>query len=93
MVVTQTITVLRKSKTPSTRPASIDMELVIAMIAILEARRATLATKLMRMARLMTRSSSSGAIPPCDSRSGNGFNGPSSASGDWTKGVVSSGIR
>lgn len=93
MVVIQTITVLRKSKTPSTKPASIDMELVIAMMAILEANRATLATKLMRMATLMIRSSSSGDILPCDSISGNGSDELSSASGYWTKGVVSSGIR
>lgn len=91
MVVIQTITVLRKSNTPSTRPASMDMELVIAIMAILEPRRVTLAAKLMRMAQLMTRSSASGDIPPCDSKSGNEPSGLLSS--DATKGVVSSGIR
>jgi hypothetical protein len=62
-VVTQTMTVLKKSRTPSTRPASMDMELVRYMMATLEARSKTLATKLIRMARLIRRSSFSGDNP------------------------------
>lgn len=64
IVVIQMMTVLRKSRTPSTKPASMDMELVRTMMATLEARSKTFATKLIRMARLIKCSSFSGDMLP-----------------------------
>lgn len=56
IVVAQTMPVLRKSSTPSTKLASTEREFVIDITTILAASRTTLAMKLMYMARVTMRS-------------------------------------